>query len=115
MIKVLNLSLFCLLLVMGCAGRPSSIITSTSPLPEGVRGTMPTTGSNCQYFLLGLIPVTMSPNSQDAVEEAKREVHAQVLTDVTIDENFGYYIIFSNHCVKVRGLGVRDEDLRDRQ
>lgn len=98
--------LFALAIFIGCSGRPATMLASTSPLPAGVRGTIPTKGSDCQYRLLGLIPITTSPSTQSALEEAKEDAEVDVLTDVTVDENWGYYILFSNNCVRVQGLGV---------
>lgn len=103
--RLLTFFLF-VLFFTACSSHPSTMIASTSPLSPGVRGTIPTKGTSCQYYLLGLIPLTTSPDSQDALEDAKDKANADVLTDVTIDENSGYYILFSNHCIRVRGLGV---------
>ncbi len=91
---------------ISCAGQPTTMITSTSPLPPNVRGTIPTDGNDCQYLLFGFIPISSSPNTQRALAEAKADVNVDVLTDVTVDHNYGYYILFGNHCVEVRGLGV---------
>ena len=91
---------------VGCSSTPTTMVPSTSPLPPGVRGTIPAYGSDCQYYFLGIIPVTGSPNSQSALEDAKSDADADVLTDVTIDNGGGYYILLSTHCVRVRGKGV---------
>jgi hypothetical protein len=99
------------LFTSGCSSKPSSLVASTSPLPPGVRGTIPARGSDCQYHLLGLVPITFSPDSQNALAKAKRNAEVEVLTDVTIDHTSGYYILFSNNCVRVSGLGVRNEHL----
>jgi len=106
--RYLSLFLFAITLVLlsACSSKPSSIITSTSPLPPGVRGTVPARGSDCQFHLLGLIPVTSSPDTQNALTKAKRSADVDVLTDVTVDHNSGYYILFSNNCVRVSGKGV---------
>lgn len=99
-----------ILLTLGCAGSHGpGLISSTSPLAPGVRGTIPASGSDCQTFFLGLIPVTTSPNTQEALNDAKKSAHASVLTDVTVDENSFYWILFSHRCVRVRGLGVEEE------
>ena len=63
-------------------------------------------GSDCQFYLFGLIPVTHSLNSQAALDRAKAMANADVLTDVTVDFVGGYYILFSNNCVRVHGKGV---------
>ena len=90
----------------GCVSRPTTMITSTSPLPPGVRGTIRTSGSDCQYYLLGLIPVTGSASAADALDSAKRSADVDVLTDVTEDSSGGYYILWSNSCIRVSGMGV---------
>lgn len=97
-------------LTVGCSGSQGpGLISSTSPLAPGVRGTIPASGSDCQTFFLGLIPITTSPNTQEALNDAKKSAHASVLTDVTVDENSFYWILFSHRCVRVRGLGVVEE------
>lgn len=90
----------------GCGAKPTSLIASSSPVPPGVRGTIPTSGSNCQYFLLGLIPITGSPDSQDALDRAKSNADVDVLTDITIDHGGYYLILFSTSCVRIKGKGI---------
>ena len=91
----------------GCAAGPApTLIAATSPLPPGVRGTIPTSASDCQYHLLGLIPLSTSSNTQRALEKAKDNAGTSVLTDVTVDKTGAYFILFSNSCSRVRGLGV---------
>lgn len=103
---------FVSIILTGCSSKPSSLVASTSPIPPGIRGTIPTHGSNCQTFFLGLIPLTGSPDSQDALEEAKERIDVDVLTDVTIDHGGIYVILFSTDCVRVRGKGVPRDMLR---
>lgn len=91
---------------VGCSSIPTTMLASTSPIPAGVRGTVPAFGSDCQYYFLGIIPVSPSPNSQAALDDAKEDADVDVLTDVTVDHGGGYYILFSNLCVRVRGKGV---------
>ena len=87
------------------------MMASTSPVPPGVRGTVPAYGSDCQYFLLGLIPVSFSPNTDAAITDAKRSSRTEVLTDVTVDYGSFYWILFSTQCVRVRGKGIPPEVL----
>lgn len=98
-----------LFLLSGCSGAPTTLVASTSPLPPGVRGTIKAYGSDCQYYFLGFIPVSGSPNTQAALDDAKEDADADVLTDVTIDHGGGYYILLSTNCVRVRGKGVKKE------
>lgn len=106
MSRPLLLSLLFLSLFTSCSGKPLMIIPSSSPLAAGVRGTVPASGSNCQYSLLGLVPLTGPPNTQVALSRAKAEANVEVLTDITVDNTSRYWILFSNSCVHVRGLGV---------
>jgi len=85
---------------------PVALAPSTSPLAPGVRGTVPAYGSDCQFYLFGVIPITHSLNSQAALARAKTMANADVLTDVTVDFVGGYYVLFSNNCVRIQGLGV---------
>jgi len=99
-------------LISGCSARPTTMVASTSPIPEGIRGSIPAKGSNCQVYLFGIIPVTGSPDSQDALDEAKESADVDVLTDVTIDHGGVYLILFSTSCVRVQGKGVPRELLQ---
>jgi len=90
----------------GCAGMPVALSPSSSPVAPGTRGTIPAYGSDCQFYLLGLIPITHSLDSQAALDRAKKMANVDVLTDVTVDFVGGYYILFSNNCVRVQGKGV---------
>ena len=98
-----------LFLVSSCSSAPTTLVASTSPLPPGVRGTIKAYGSDCQYYFLGVLPVSGSPNTQAALDDAKEDADADVLTDVTIDHGGGYYILLSTNCVRVRGKGVEKE------
>ncbi len=101
-----------LFVLSGCSGIPITLTATTSPLPPGVRGTVTAYGNYCEYFLLGLIPISGSLNTQEALEEAKEEIGVDVLTDVSVDFVLHYYILFSNHCVHVRGMGVPRDVLK---
>lgn len=97
--------------LIGCSSLSPSIVASTSPIQPGVRGSIEASGSNCQYNLLGLLPLTGALNTQDALNAAKNSANSKVLTDVTIDVTNSYYVLFSNNCVHVRGLGVPKQEL----
>ena len=90
----------------GCGTIPIAIAPSTSPLAAGERGTVPAYGDDCQFFLLGVIPISPSFSTQHALDEAKESADAEVLTDVTVDFAGAYYVLFSNNCVRVEGKGV---------
>ncbi len=99
----------------GCGTIPVAIAPSTSPLEPGERGTVPAYGDDCQFFLLGVIPISPSFSTQHALDEAKESADAEVLTDVTVDFAGAYYVVFSNNCVRVEGKGVPMKDRRARR
>ncbi len=92
-----------------CLARSIGVVPSSRPLPSGAIGTRPVHGSSCQYYLLGVLPVSSPFSTQDALKAAKRMGGVDALTDITIDEIASYYILFSSHCVYVEGLGVVPE------
>lgn len=96
----------CACAAAGCASMPVALAPSSSPAAPGVLGTIPTRGVNCQFFFLGLIPMTHSIDTQAALDEAKKRADVDVLTDVTVDFIASYYIIVSDNCVRVQGKGV---------
>jgi hypothetical protein len=96
----------------GCGTIPIAIAPSTSPLAAGERGTVEAYGDDCQFFLLGLIPISPSFSTQHALNEAKESAETEVLTDVTVDFAGAYYILFSNNCVRVEGRGVVKKNVR---
>lgn len=99
------------LLLTACASMPSTLATSSSPLPPCVRGSIPAHGSDCQVLLLGLIPLNPSPSSAQALEKAKRAGRVDVLTDVTVDHHYRWFVLFSSYCTRVDGLGVPNQTL----
>ena len=100
------LSLMTFLLVTGCGLPANQITSSTSPIPGGVRGTVPVHGDDCQYKLLMLLPLTSYPSTQEALSDAKAACGCDVLTDVTVDDSWGTVLLWSWRCVNVEGLGV---------
>jgi hypothetical protein len=95
------------LAVSGCGTIPIALAPSTSPLAAGQVGTIEAYGDDCQFFLLGLIPISPSFSTQHALNEAKESAGVDVLTDVTVDFAGAYYLLFSNNCVRVEGKGVQ--------
>ncbi len=91
-----------------CGTRSIGLVASSSPLAPGIVGTIPVWGSSCQYSILGVLPLGRVHSTQRALQEAKDDVGVHALTDVTIDETYHYFILFSRSCVYVEGLGVRN-------
>lgn len=92
----------------GCFSLPAAIAPSSSPLEAGTRGTVWTRGESCQYWLLGFVPLNREPSTHHALHRAKKTADAHALTDVTVDWFFAYFVLWSQHCAVVEGLGVRE-------
>lgn len=103
--RVVLASVF-LVFAVGCVVRPAAIAPSSSPLPAGTLGTERTTGTSCSYSLFGILPLHPGASTQRALRDAKQEVGAYALTDVTVDEVYNYFFILSRNCIYVEGLGV---------
>ncbi len=101
-----HILLLVVVLFTGCGGITGGLTTSTSPLPPGVRGSIEASGVSCQYSLLGFIPITTPNSTQKALVDAKEDCDCEVLTDVTVDQMFYYWLLWSNRCIYVEGLGV---------
>jgi len=108
------LLLLAVVFLTACGARPINIVPSSSPVEAGTRGTEFVTATNCQTNLLGLIPISLSASLPDALEEAKKKAKAKVLTDISIEEEFRYFILASTHCVRVSGFAVKDAGVQSR-
>ncbi|MDO9528411.1 MAG: hypothetical protein Q7J27_04535 [Syntrophales bacterium] len=59
--------------------------------------------------LLGLIPLTGSNSTKDALNKAIKKAGADALIDVTVDGYNQWFIILSRVVTKVEGTGIRFE------
>jgi hypothetical protein len=95
-------------LLSGCAQISGGIAPSTEPLsPGSYREIGPVQGDDCVYALLGIIPLTDSNETKDAVADALKKVSgATALVKVSVDTYSQYFILFSRTCTQVDGVAV---------
>ena len=99
------------LLFIGCACIPGGIAPSNTPLhakPYTVLGV--TEGYDSRYAILGIIPITDGNSLRDAVKNAKGQVGADALIDITVDSYTQWWILFSRTVTKVDAKGIRFKD-----
>ncbi len=92
----------------GCAHMPGGITDSTTPLngrPYVELGKV--VGEDSKILLLGLIPISGSNNTQDAIDDAKQKTNADALIDVTVEAYGRYWILWSSLTTKVSGKGIK--------
>lgn len=96
------------LLFAGCACIPGGIAASNTPLhakPYTIIGE--TEGSDSQYAILGLIPVTSVNSLKRAVKNAKGNCGADALVDITVDCNMQWWVLFTRTVTEVYAKGIR--------
>ena len=110
MVRVISFTglLMVSLLLAGCMHQPGGIAPSTKPLaPGGYTELGKVEGSDCVYYLLGLIPLTNGNELKDAVDDAlHKKPLADALIEVTADGYWQYFILFSRVCTQVYGTAV---------
>lgn len=109
--KVLLFASLCILMC-SCASVPTSLSASTSPIQDGLRGTIETRGKDCQYSFL-FFPITPENSTFLALKRAKERADVDVMTDVTVDYRASTWILLSRTCVIVQGMGVTRDAIRE--
>jgi hypothetical protein len=92
----------------GCAHMPGGISDSTTPInnrPYEELGKV--SGSSSKVVLFGILPISGSNNTQDAVDNAKAKIGADALIDVTVEAYNQWWILWSNTTTKVIGKGIK--------
>ena len=108
----LKLSLLSLLvfLLAGCACIHGGISASITPLNNKPYHTLGyTSATDSRFLLLGIIPLTGSNSTKDALNKAIKKAGADALIDVTVDGYNQWFIILSRVVTKVEGTGIRFE------
>jgi hypothetical protein len=98
-------------LLTGCASAPGGIAASNTPLhakPYNVIG--PTSGSDCRYAILGIIPVTKGNTTREAVEKARENIGADALIEITVENCTQFWILFTKTITRVDAQGIRFKD-----
>ena len=108
-LKLVLLGSVCFLLV-GCACIPGGISASSTPLNNKPYHTLGyTSATDSRFLLLGIIPLTGSNSTRDALNKAIKKAGADALIDVTVDGYNQWFIILSRVVTKVEGTGIRFE------
>lgn len=108
-LKLILLGSMCFLLA-GCACIPGGISASSTPLnnkPYHILGH--TSATDSRFLLLGIIPITGSNSTKDALNKAIKKAGADALIDVTVEGYGQWFILFSRVVTKVEGIGIRFE------
>ena len=94
--------------LIGCAHTSGGIASSTIPLaPDSYRILGRAKGGDCQYKILGLIPVTGGNETHSALDDALTDIpDTTALIQVSSDTYNQYWILWSNHCTQVYGTAV---------
>lgn len=95
-------------LAQGCAHVSGGVAPSNVPLAQdSYKELGPVRGTDCIYYLLGLIPLTGGNETKDAVADAlKARPGTTALVNVTADTYGQYFILFSRGCTQVDAIAV---------
>jgi len=110
--KVKLRRLLCTLPLVGflasCASISGGVAPSTTPLTPGSYREMGSVrGTDCVYYLLGIIPLSAGNETKNAVANAIAKVSgATALVNVSVDTYGEYWILFSQRCTQVDGVAV---------
>lgn len=96
-------------LMAGCAAHSGGISASTKPLtPGGYTELKEVSGEDCQYYLLGLVPLSRTNKLRNAVADAMNDAKgADALVKVTADTTWQWWILWVTACTQVHGTAVQ--------
>lgn len=98
-------------LLVGCASMPGGIAPSNTPLHAKSYNIIgPTSATDSRFAILGIIPITGSNSTRDAVDKAKENISADALIDITVESYTQFFILFSRTVTRVEADGIRFKD-----
>jgi len=94
--------------LIGCAHTAGGIAPSNIPLePGSYRELGKVVGGDCQYSLLGIIPLTGGNQTHSALEDALNDIpNTSALVQITSDTYNQYWILWSNNCTQIHATAV---------
>ncbi len=103
--------------LIGCAHTSGGIAASNIPLEPGSYTTLGrAVGGDCQYELLGLIPLSNGNQTHSALEDALADIpNTSALIQITSDTYSQYWILWSNTCTQVYGTAVTTKEVASKQ
>jgi hypothetical protein len=88
----------------GCAHMPGGIAPSSTPLEGKTYVELgEATGTDSAVYLLGIIPLTGSNTTPDALADAVASRNGDALINVTVESYYQYFIVFSRAVTTVQG------------
>lgn len=108
MLRKMLLLLTGITLIAGCGHVTGGVAPSNIPLaPNSYTELGPVRGSDCVYYLLGIIPLRGGNETKKALASALEEKpEAKALVNITSDTYSMNFILFSQICTQVEGVAV---------
>jgi hypothetical protein len=97
-------------LLSACVYMPGGIAPSNIPLDgKSYRVVGETASTDSAIRLFGILPVSGSNTTREALDAAIRRKAADALIDITVEYYAQYWIVFTRHVTAVRGLAIQFE------
>jgi hypothetical protein len=98
--------LVCLGLLVGCAGTPVQLGSRIDgPLPNGESRTI--SAESCGFQLFLLIPIAVNGRLESAYEALQEQAGGDFITDVEVQERWGYRFVGTTYCTELRAKAIR--------
>lgn len=96
-------------LMSGCAAHSGGVSASTKPLaPGGYTELKEVSGDDCQYYILGLVPLSTTNKLKNAIADAMGQANgADALIKVTVDNHYQWWVLWTTACTRVHATAVR--------
>lgn len=93
-------------LLGGCAGVPTPMGSrSTGPVPSGPARAIQ--AESCGFQLFGFIPIAINGRQQRAYESLEAAAAGDFITDVEIQDSWGYRFVGNTYCTALRAKAIQ--------
>lgn len=94
------------LAICGCAGAPVALGSRVSgPVPIGEERVI--TGEACGFQLFMFIPIAVNGRLASAYSELEEKAGGDFITDVTVEESWGYRFVGTAYCTTLKAKAIR--------
>ncbi|NCC51150.1 MAG: hypothetical protein EOM20_08040 [Spartobacteria bacterium] len=95
-------------LMGGCASMPGGVAPSSTPIEgrEYINLGRVVSGDSSIY-LLGILPVSDSNSTRDAIDAAIRSKNGDAMINITVDTYAQFWILFTRRVTKIDGDVIR--------